>query len=132
MEKNKINYFFMAVSCLFDPTVAGQMLNLNLSSLEECKEKIPFFANRFHAHLVTNIRSSYDVDCLQIMLALKLQHHKFSDSALKCLWTPTNSVDAERFLSKYNIIVTDCRNRMKEETVEICSMLSFNAAISVE
>ncbi|KAJ8885730.1 hypothetical protein PR048_011930, partial [Dryococelus australis] len=58
---------------------------------------------------------------------MALQHQKFSDTALKCMWAPTNSVNAERFFSKYDIIATERHNTMKEETVEICSMLSFNA-----
>lgn len=138
MQGNRTNEFFMALGSLFDPTVAGQNVKIHVGSLETLKDKIPFFSEisrddfiesyeSFHDHLVANIRSNNEVDCLQMLLALKLTSSKFADAALKSIWAPTNSVDAERFFSKYNIILTDRRSRMTEETLETCSMLAFNA-----
>jgi hypothetical protein len=50
--------------------------------------------------------------------------HKFlsiwvSKAAIQSLHSPVNSVDAERYFSIYNIVVTDWRQRLKEENIEI-------------
>ena len=59
-------------------------------------------------------------------MATKIKYEDFADAAIKSIWCPANSVDAERFFSQYYLVVTDRRTNLKESSVEICSMLSFN------
>jgi hypothetical protein len=47
-------------------------------------------------------------------------------AAIQSLHSPINSVDAERYFSIYNIVVTDRRQRLKEENIETTTMLAFN------
>ncbi|KAJ8896363.1 hypothetical protein PR048_001707 [Dryococelus australis] len=43
------------------------------------------------------------------LLAVKLRYPQFAEAVLSCYWVPVNSVDAERFFSRYNLVVTDRR-----------------------
>ncbi|KAJ8882785.1 hypothetical protein PR048_014599 [Dryococelus australis] len=108
---------------------------INNGCLNFLKERYPFPALLFPAPVITPWnswfqavqylhkyldavgRSNNKVDCLQMLLALKLTNCRFADAALQSVWAPTNRVDAEGFFSKYIIIVTDRHNRMTEETI---------------
>ena len=63
---------------------------------------------------------------LTLLISLKLEHAKFAEEAIKFLWIPVSNVNSERFLSLYKMVVNDRRTRMKEDTIEICTMLAFN------
>jgi hypothetical protein len=47
-------------------------------------------------------------------------------AAIQSLHSPINSMDAERYFSIYNIVITDRRQRLKEENIETTTMLVFN------
>ncbi|KAJ8875927.1 hypothetical protein PR048_023835 [Dryococelus australis] len=97
------------VGSLFNPTLAGQKTKVD--------ENVQMTAEWY----------LYD-DVIQLLLAVKHKHPEFSEATLRCLWLPASSVNAERFFSKFNLTVTDRRMRMTENTIETCSMLSFNNA----
>lgn len=80
----------------------------------------------FHRHLLRQVTED-TCDVKQILLATKLSNPEFSNAALRTIWAAVSSVDAERFFSQYNLVLTDRRNRLKESNVETCSMLMFNS-----
>lgn len=66
-------------------------------------------------------------DPLQILIDMKIGVNvDLASLALSAIWTPVSNADSERFFSKYALVVSDRRTRMKEETVQTCSMLYFN------
>lgn len=81
--------------------------------------------NYFHKHLLNSVRENSVVDCLQIFLAMQLKFPLFDQTTIKSIWSPTNSVDAECFFSKLNLIVTERHARLQESNIGICSMLYF-------
>ncbi|CAH0719244.1 unnamed protein product, partial [Brenthis ino] len=49
-----------------------------------------------------------------ILLTTQCCFPSLAKAALQSIWSPTSSVDAERFFSKYNVVVTDQRTALKE------------------
>ncbi|PSN31337.1 hypothetical protein C0J52_24051 [Blattella germanica] len=80
----------------------------------------------FHKNLRDAVGDNSNADCLQMLLAMKLKFPLFAKAAIQSIWAPTNSVDAERCFSKYNLIVTDRAMRLKESNVTVYCMLNFN------
>ncbi|KAJ8881169.1 hypothetical protein PR048_017642 [Dryococelus australis] len=63
----------------------------------------------FYKQLSSNLRERSEVDVVQLLFAMKI------------------NVEAEFFFRKYDLIVTDKKNRMSVQTGETCSLLSFNS-----
>ncbi|EOB13052.1 hypothetical protein NBO_225g0001, partial [Nosema bombycis CQ1] len=137
MNLNETNEAFFNISQLFSPSVAVSSSTLNISALLDSFSKIPFFHgipqielvdgySNFHRLIRRSIALNEIPNIEDILLAVKLNFPSFAEAALQSIWSPTNSVDAERFFSIYNVVVTDRRTTLKESNVEISTMLSFN------
>ncbi|PSN54596.1 hypothetical protein C0J52_07375 [Blattella germanica] len=136
MAENETNIIFKAINKLFNSGMAGQIIDVNPQKVIT-KSRIPYFnkvnddyflcaSEYFHKNLQDAVGDNSNVDCLQMLLAMKFKFPFFDEAAIQSIWTPTNSVDAERFFSKYNLIVTDRRTRLKESNIVVCCMLNFN------
>lgn len=137
MATNETNDLYQEINKLFNPSRVGASKLINASAISSSLKKIIFFRNisesslldgysHFHRQLLSTLSAGDVPDVLQILLAAKPDHPDFSKAAIQCIWSPVNSVDAERFFSLYNITVTDRRTRMSEETVVTTTMLAFN------
>lgn len=137
MLANKTNDLYRAAHTLFNPSIAGQQAHPNVDIVKKLKNKMPAFKEMsednfvedymyFHRQLVKAVKEG-TVDLVQLLLAMKINKKEFSNASLTTIWAPVNSVDAERFFSSYNLVLTDRRTRMKESTIETCAMLSFNS-----
>ncbi|XP_063218962.1 uncharacterized protein LOC134529127 isoform X3 [Bacillus rossius redtenbacheri] len=71
-------------------------------------------------------RAGEVVDVVKILTALTTDCQQFASAVLKSIWMPTNNVESERLLSHYNIVVSDRRQNLKEENIEVFTMLSFD------
>ncbi|KAJ8880719.1 hypothetical protein PR048_017189, partial [Dryococelus australis] len=122
------------VGSLFNPTLAGQKTMVDEKRTNECRIdlSVDIFTERnlyFDRQLLSHVEEGDKCDDVQLLLAVKLRYPEFSEAASRCLLLPASSVDAKRFFSKLNLIVTDRRTRMTENTIETCSMLSFNHSL---
>lgn len=136
MSLKDTNEAFLHIGQLFNPSIAASF-TMNPSVLSESFSKIPFFRTgkqsdyidgytHFHRLILQSIQRNEDPNVKDILLATQCCFPSFAKAALQSIWSPTNSVDAERFFSKYNIVVTDRRTALKESNVEITTMLAFN------
>ena len=137
MSPSPANNFYKETGSLFNPAKAGQFVDISCSKLAASKRMLPTFANftddkfcdgylYFHTQLKNHIREGDSIDILQLLLDVSVAKPEFGVAALKTVWMPVGSVDAERFLSSYSIVLSDRRTRLKGETLELCSMLKFN------
>ena len=74
-----------------------------------------------------------EINVIDVLMGLKAKSSTFREICGKCmksLWLPVSNADSERFFffSKYNLILTDKRRRMKEENIVTCGMLQFGDA----
>lgn len=131
------NLFYETLSELFNPSVAGSKSTLNVGQTVVLFKNIPLLSElsealclegyeHFFKQLVANIKNGVKPDIIVLLMATKIQHEQFGCAAIKSIWCPANSVDAERYFSKYNLVVTDRRTNLSQTAVETCSMLSFN------
>lgn len=134
---NETNLYYETLSQLFNPSVAGSKPSINVKQTIVLFKNLPLFNlltesqciegyQHFFKQLLEIIKSDLKPDILQLLLATKVKYEEFSCAAIKSIWCPVNSVDVERFFSKYNLIVTDRRTNLKKLSVEICSMINFN------
>lgn len=139
MKSNPTNEAYQHIGKLFCPSVAAAVptssMNTNLILESFCK--IPFFKDipqdelmdgytHFHRQLLEVIKQETPVDVVQILIGTKCCYPSFANAAIQSLFSPVNSVDAERYFSIYNIVINDRRQRLKEENVETSTMLAFN------
>lgn len=134
---NATNIFLKELSENFNPAICGAKLSIDESVLLASLKKIPHFEKvpqndliegylSLHRHILKSVKSNEQPDVLQMLLCEKIKFEAFCSAALSAIWSPVNSVDAERYFSRYNLVVSDRRRRMKEETIQTCSMLAFN------
>lgn len=138
MSPSPANNFYREAGNLFNPAKAGQCVNINCIKLIASKNMLPTFSCLtddefcdgylyFHSQMKDHIREGNTVDLVQLLLAVSIAKPNFGAAALKTIWMPASSVDAERFLSSYCVVLSDRRTRMKEENLEVCNMLKFNS-----
>lgn len=73
-----------------------------------------------------SVEKASEPDLVKVLQALGVEQKEFARAALNAIWMPTNNVDSERLLSRYNIVVTDRRQNLKNENIETFTMLSFD------
>nr|CAD7452593.1 unnamed protein product [Timema tahoe] len=129
--------FFKAAGELFNPAIGAQSLTPYEKSVRKQFEVLPLFSKLtsdkcvegylyLHKVMGTTVHEGKVCDIIQMLMAMKVTNSAFAGPALQTIWVPVNSVDAERFFSQYNLVLTGRRTRMKEATIETCAMLSFN------
>uniref|UniRef100_H3A8A2 HAT C-terminal dimerisation domain-containing protein n=1 Tax=Latimeria chalumnae TaxID=7897 RepID=H3A8A2_LATCH len=110
---------------IFDPAQM-HLLMLDLSSLnatpgfnKNCRLEIPAYKN-----------IAKEADCtlpvLQFWKSVEGRIPHLAKLARRCLTIPTNSMDAERAVSKHRQVFSAQRPGMKRDTAAGCSMLTFN------
>lgn len=131
------NDFYKEAHLLLNPAKAGQRTEINRNLALVSKRKLSTFCKLddetflegygyFHRQLITEIKEGTKIDIVQLLLAVSIPKPEFGEAALQTVWAPVSSVDAERFLSSYNLVLTDRRTGLKEKNLEFCSMLKFN------
>lgn len=134
---NETNLYYETLSQLFNPSVVGSKSSINVKQTILLFKNLPLFNllsesqciegyQHFFKQILDIIKNNLKPDILQLLMATKLKYKEFGCAAIQSIWCPVNSVDVERFFSKYNLIVTDRRTNLKESSVEICSMINFN------
>lgn len=68
-----------------------------------------------------------NVDLVEILCSLKINHPDFANACLKALWICPSNVDCERSFSKYSLVVSDRRRRLLPENAETLTMIAFKA-----
>lgn len=137
MAPCKTNNFYKAAGQLFNPATAAQSLTPDEKCVRKDFEMLPVFSKLtsdecvegylyLHKLMGQIVREGKVCDLVQMLMAMKVTNSAFAGPALQTIWAPVNSVDAERFFSHYNLVLTDRRTRMTEPTIETCAMLSFN------
>lgn len=66
------------------------------------------------------------VDICKIICSLREEYTEFVKVSLEAIWYPTSNVDSERSISRYGIVVSDRRRRLKPENAEILTMVAFS------
>ncbi|PSN44608.1 hypothetical protein C0J52_19783 [Blattella germanica] len=91
MAENETNIIFKAITELFIPGVAGQFIDVNPQKVIATKSRIPYFNKvnddnflcayeYFHKNLRDAVGDNSNVDCLQMLLAMKLLMQLLSKS----------------------------------------------------
>ena len=102
-KREKMNYFFKK----FYPTIAF-VYGYNHTGIREwvyCLEIYHYLINlqirnyqygHFLKQLIDNIKNGLKPDILLLLMATKIKYEDFAGAAIKSIWCPANSVDAER------------------------------------
>ncbi|KAJ8870712.1 hypothetical protein PR048_029737 [Dryococelus australis] len=104
---------------LVNPATAGQNSEQNrktriLDTFAECY-------SYSHKQLSSNLGKGNKVDVIQFLLTVKIK------STTSQHIGSSKQRQAKRFFSKYNLVVTDRWNRVRQQTVDTSSILSFNS-----
>ncbi|XP_070506833.1 uncharacterized protein [Chironomus tepperi] len=139
MCSNHTNDALREINRLFCPEIAASVADVstNHKSLIESLRKIPFFNGididtildgytHFHRNLIQALNRKEEASVLDLLFATRHAYPVFGDAALQAIWAPVHSVDAERYFSKYNTVITDRRTNLTEDNIEITTMLCYN------
>nr|CAD7395800.1 unnamed protein product [Timema poppensis] len=137
------NNFFKTAGELLHAAIAALSLTPDEKSVRTQFEVLPLFSSltsdkcvegylylhkvvgaTVHEVMGATVREGKVCDIIQMLMAIKVTNSAFAGPALQTIWAPVSSVDAERFFSQYDLVLTDRRTRMKEATIETCAMLS--------
>lgn len=117
---------FLKAVRIFDPAQI-LLLTVDLNSLstdipgfdKNCRLELPIYK-----HIAQEVDTTLPVLAFWKSSESRLPH--LAKLAWRCLSIPTNSVDAERAVSKHGQVFSSQRQSMKPSTVAGCSMLTFN------
>ncbi|KAJ8890345.1 hypothetical protein PR048_009853 [Dryococelus australis] len=107
MAPSPANSFYATAGEMFNPAKAGEQVEIHCNKLIASKTKLPPFSKvsddligdgclYFHEQLKGHAREGSKIDLPQLLLAVSIAKPEFGAAALKTIWAPVSSVDAEK------------------------------------